>query len=235
MYTKYAVKYAEVVKSNIYNAHLERPSTLALLDNVKGKDVVDMGCGSGIYAEWFIKHSVNSLKCMDISEDMVSLVKDTFGAQVHAYTQDISQGLPLESDNSADVIICPLVLHYVEDLAPVFKDVQRVLKEGGYMVFSTHHPFADFECSKSGNYFEREWVEEEWNTVGTPVKVSFYRRSLTEICQAITSSGLSISQISEGNVDEQAKAISASTYNHLKNNPNFIFIRCEKARTSQTR
>ncbi len=31
MYTKHAVKYAEVVKDNIYNALLERPSTMALL------------------------------------------------------------------------------------------------------------------------------------------------------------------------------------------------------------
>ncbi len=36
MYTKHAIKYGEVVKDNIYNALLERPSTQALLDDVKG-------------------------------------------------------------------------------------------------------------------------------------------------------------------------------------------------------
>ena len=228
LYTKHAIKYDEVIKDNIYNALLERPSTIALLDNVSGMDVIDMGCGSGIYAEWFIDHKVNHLTCLDISEEMVSLVSEKFGSRVKTYSQDVSKGLPLEPDNSADVIICPLVLHYIEDLHAVFRDVQRVLKPGGYMVFSTHHPFADFECSKSGNYFEREYVEEEWNTIGEPVKVAFYRRSLTEICDAVCSSGLFISAINEGTVDIKAKSISESTYNRLQNNPNFIFMRCNK-------
>ncbi|HCG6695573.1 class I SAM-dependent methyltransferase [Vibrio parahaemolyticus] len=231
MYTKHAVKYAEVVKDNIYNALLERPSTMALLGDLQGKDVIDMGCGPGEYAQWLLEQSVGRLICTDISEEMIALVKNTFGSNVHAYCQNLSQGLPLEKDNSADVIVCPLVLHYIENLTPVFESVYRVLKPGGYMVFSTHHPFADFDCSESGNYFSRELVEEEWNTVGLPVKVQFYRRSLTEISEAITNTGLLISKISEGMIDEKAKELSESTYNHLKNNPNFIFFRCEKVRT----
>ncbi|MDR8523721.1 class I SAM-dependent methyltransferase [Shewanella fidelis] len=233
MYTKHAVKYAEVVKDNIYNALLERPSTMALLGDLQGKDVIDMGCGSGEYAQWLLEQSVGRLTCIDISEEMIDLVKNKFGLNVHAYCQNLSQGLPLEKDNSADVIVCPLVLHYIENLTPVFESVCRVLKPGGYIVFSTHHPFADFECSESGNYFNRELVEEEWDTVGTPVKVQFYRRSLTEISEAVTNSGLLISKISEGMIDEKAKDLSESTYNHLKNNPNFIFFRCEKVHTQQ--
>ncbi|RYU64130.1 class I SAM-dependent methyltransferase [Aliivibrio finisterrensis] len=231
MYTKHAIKYAKVVKDNIYNALFERPSTIALLDDVEGKDVIDMGCGPGAYAEWFIQQSVNQLTCTDLSDEMVSLVKGKYGSKVRAYVQDIAAGLPLEKNDSADIIVCPLVLHYIEDLTTVFKSVHRVLKTGGYMVFSTHHPFADFECSQSGNYFNRERVEEEWDTIGVPVKVNFYRRSLTEITDAITSSGLMISRISEGCVDERAKELSETTYNYLKNNPNFIFIKCEKVRT----
>ncbi|MCK6261741.1 class I SAM-dependent methyltransferase [Vibrio sp. ZSDE26] len=228
MYIKHADKYAKVVKDNIYNACLERPSTLALLDDVTDKNVVDMGCGTGIYAKWFIEHSVKQLTCVDLSSEMVDIVNREFGSAVKSYAQDVSLGLPAEQDNSADIIICPLVLHYVEDLKPVFNDVQRVLKKGGYMVFSTHHPFADFECTTSGNYFERETVQEEWDTIGTPVSVRFYRRSLSEIINAVTASGLVVSKLSEGDVDEKAKDICESTYIRLKNNPNFLFVRCER-------
>ncbi len=77
------------------------------MDNVEGKDVIDIGCGSGVYAEWFMKESVNHLTCTDISEEMIALVKDTFGNQISAYAQDISKGLPAESDNSADVLFVP--------------------------------------------------------------------------------------------------------------------------------
>ena len=229
MYTKHAIRYAEAVKENIYNALFERPSTLSLLDNVKGKDVIDMGCGSGVYAEWLIKQSVNRLTCVDVSEQMISLIKKNLGTKVNAYKQDISFGLPYENNNSADVILSPLVLHYIENLKPVFESVYRVLKPGGYMVFSMHHPFTDFKYSQSSHYFERESIEEEWDTIGFPVSVRFYRRSLTEISEAITSSGLMISKISEGTLDEKAKQINQKIYSYLKNNPNFIFIRCEKS------
>ena len=228
MYTKHASKYAEVVKGNIYNALLERPSTLSLLDDVKGLKVLDLGCGPGEYAQWFLEQSVAELTCTDLSEEMVSLVTERFGSKLNAYAQDLAIGLPNELDQSMDVIVCPLVLHYIEDLTPVFKEVQRVLKPGGYMVFSTHHPFADFECSINGNYFSREFIQEEWNTIGDPVQVSFYRRSLTEICNAIAASGLVISRITEGEVDERVREIDEDRYNHLKNNPNFIFVRCDK-------
>jgi SAM-dependent methyltransferase len=228
LYEKYADKYDQVVRENIYNALLERPSTFALLDDLKGQDIVDMGCGSGVYAEYFIDQSANKVTCVDASSEMVGIVNRNLHGKVNAYVQDLNFGLPIEAAESADVIISSLVLHYIEDLTAVFKDVYRVLKPGGYMVFSTHHPFADFECSVSGNYFEKELIHEEWDTVGTPVNVSFYRRSLTEICDAVTSSGLFISKITEGCVDERAKQISEETYERLKNNPNFIFMRCEK-------
>ncbi|OLQ71369.1 SAM-dependent methyltransferase [Photobacterium proteolyticum] len=228
MYSKYAEQYDSAVQDNIYNAHFERPSMQAMLDDLSGKDVLDLGCGSGVYAEFLIKQGASSITCIDASEEMIKLVRHKLGDRVVSYTQDLSIGLPKEKSNSTDVIICPLVLHYLQDLSTLFDDVNRVLKPSGYMVFSTHHPFADFECSTSGNYFECELVKDIWDTVGTPVDVTFYRRSLTEIMTAITNSGLVVSQLSEGIVSEKVKELSLQHYEHLSNNPNFIFIKCQK-------
>ena len=38
-----------------YNELLEMPSTLELLGNVKGKNILDFGCGTGIYAKLLTK------------------------------------------------------------------------------------------------------------------------------------------------------------------------------------
>lgn len=228
MYSKHAEKYDSAVKDNIYNAHFERPSLQAMLDDLSGMDVLDLGCGSGVYAEFLVQQRASNITCIDASEEMIKLVRNKFGERVVSYAQDLSIGLPKENSNSVDVIICPLVLHYLQDLSTLFNDISRVLKPGGYMVFSTHHPFADFECSTSGNYFERELVKDVWDTVGTPVEVTFYRRSLTEIMTAITGSGLVVTQLSEGIVSEKIKELSLKHYEYLSNNPNFIFIKCQK-------
>lgn len=230
LYSTYAKQYDSVITDNIYNAHLDRPTLLSMLGSVSGLDVMDLGSGPGIYTQHLLESDASKITCVDYSDEMIELVKEKFGERVSAYQQDLSLGLPKEPSANVDVMICPLVLHYLEDLSVFFSEVSRVLKPNGYIVFSTHHPFADFECTKSGNYFERELVEEEWNTVGTPVPVKFYRRSLMEITDAITNSGLVISQLSEGKVSDKVKELDKDTYERLSCNPNFIFMKCSKFR-----
>ncbi|MDD1780920.1 class I SAM-dependent methyltransferase [Enterovibrio sp. ZSDZ35] len=228
MYSTFAQQYDTVVQDNIYNALLERPTLQSMLDSVEGKDVIDLGCGSGIYAEYFLAQNARSVTCLDFSDEMVDIVESKFKDRVRAYQQDLSKGLPKEADDSYDVAVSPLVIHYIEDLNVVMEEAYRVLRAGGVFAFSTHHPFADFECSTTGNYFDRELVKEEWNTVGEPVQVTFYRRSLTEITDAITDAGFSITKMSEGQVSEEAKLICEETYERLRKNPNFIFFKCQK-------
>lgn len=231
LYTSFAKQYDHAVQDNIYNAHFERPSLQAMLDDIQDKDVLDLGCGSGVYAQYLLEQGAAKITCIDYSQDMVNIVKSKFGSRINAYVADLSQGVKEELSDSADLVICPLVIHYFEDLQPFFNDVARILKSDGSFAFSTHHPFADFECSKSGNYFERELVEDVWDTVGEPVEVRFYRRSLTDIMHAINTAGLAVTQLSEGQVSEKVKDISLQQYEYLSKNPNFIFIKCQKNRT----
>ncbi|MBC7001571.1 methyltransferase domain-containing protein [Photobacterium sp. BZF1] len=233
MYSTFASEYDEVIQDNIYNAHLERPTLQAMLPALNDIDVLDLGCGSGVYAQFLLEQGAKHVTCIDYSEEMVQLVaskaeKAALTDKVVAYAQDLSKGLPKEKDASVDLVISPLMAHYLEDLNPLFRDVHRVLRVGGSFVFSTHHPFADFECTQSGNYFDRELVQEEWNTVGKPVQVSFYRRSLTEIMNALTQNGLVITQLSEGEVSEKVKEMDEGRYEYLSKNPNFIFIKCQR-------
>lgn len=228
MYSKFAEEYDLVVQDNIYNAYLERPSLQALISDIAGADVLDLGCGSGVYAQFLIDQGAAKVTCLDASQKMIEIVKRKLGNRVSAYVQDVSGGFPKESTESADVIICPLVIHYIEDLSAFFKDVSRVLKAGGYIAFSTHHPFVDLKFSTSENYFERELVKDVWSTIGQPVEVCYYRRSLTEIMDAIAANGLVVTQMTEGQVSDEVKNISLETYNYLSKNPNFIFVKCQK-------
>ena len=228
MYSIHAEQYDLAVQDNLYNAHFERPNLQGMLDNLTVKNVLDLGCGSGVYAQFLLDSGAAEVTCIDASQEMIDIVSYKFSDRVNAYAQDLSQGLPQEASDSKDVIICPLMLHYIEDLTLLFKDAHRVLKSGGYMVFSTHHPFADFDYSTSGDYFKREPVIDLWDTVGEPVEVHFFRRSLTELLGAVTHSGLLISQVSEGIVSEKIKTLSPDTYHSMRRQPPFIFVKCLK-------
>lgn len=53
-YEALAERYAALVDSKAENAYCERPATLSLLPDVKGKRVLDAGCGPGSYSEWLV-------------------------------------------------------------------------------------------------------------------------------------------------------------------------------------
>ena len=85
-----------------------------------------------------------------------------------------------------------LVVHYIEDIETLFAEFSRRLRPGGQLVFSTHHPQSDYRWHP-GDYFETVFVSEEWRGFGDePVTVSFYRRPLSAITEALTNTAFVI-------------------------------------------
>ncbi|QDT20471.1 class I SAM-dependent methyltransferase [Gimesia chilikensis] len=226
MYSEHAAAYAQAIRDNSYNASYDRPSLLALLPELNGMQVLDLGCGPGVYAEILLSRGAK-VTAVDQSTEMVALVEQSLGDAVRCYSQDLAQGLPREADAAYDVVICPLMLHYLEDFSPLLAEIRRVLKPGGLFVFSTHHPFVDYGFSPSGNYFLTEKIIDEWNTVGQPVRVEYYRRPLSEIIQPLIDAGFQITALSEGQPDERMRQSDPDSYQRLSTSPGFLFVKCQ--------
>lgn len=43
-------------------------------------------------------------------------------------------------EDTCDLVISNLVLHYIEDLEDVYRKVRRILKKGGCFLFNIEHP-----------------------------------------------------------------------------------------------
>jgi len=55
-YDAMAVEYDRHNASGAANSYYERPATIALLGEVNGKQVLDVGCGTGPVTEWLVDH-----------------------------------------------------------------------------------------------------------------------------------------------------------------------------------
>lgn len=232
MYTKFAFEYARAVRDNIYNAKFERPSLLSLVPELSGKTVLDMGCGSGEYAE-ILASQCEHLTAVDRSPEMVAITRERLGNRIHCYVQDLDNGLPREADSSFDIVLCPLTLHYLQHWKPILNEVHRVLKVDGLFLFSTHHPTVDFESSPSGDYFQIEPIEEEWHTIGRPILVSFYRRPLSAIFEALEVSGFAVSRFTEGKPAPELEQTHPEMHRKLSTTPRFLFFKCGKKADSR--
>lgn len=226
MYSQYAAEYAAAIQDNSYNAHYERPSLCALLPELQGKRVIDLGCGPGEYVAYLMSQGA-TVTAVDGSADIIALVHQKLGNPFNAYVQDLAQGVPDEADQSFDLAVCPLLVHYLEDPTPLFRDVKRILKPEGLFVFSTHHPFVDYQFSPSGNYFLTEKIVDEWDTLGKPTRVEYFRRPLSSLMRSLTDAGLCVLEMSEGSPDEQMQETDPQSYRKLSTAPGFLFLKCQ--------
>jgi ubiquinone/menaquinone biosynthesis C-methylase UbiE len=228
MYDEHASEYASTIKDNTFNAHYERPSLISLLPDLQDKSVLDLGCGPGEHFELFLSRKCSHITAIDLSQPMIDMVKKEYGSNVVCYKQNLDMGIPKERDSTYDLVVSALTVHYIKNISFLFKEVYRVLKKKGVFLFSTHHPLLDFSYSKSGNYFSTEKLTQNWQTIGRPVEVMFYRRPLSSTFAGLTKAGFHITAVSEGKPSEKLKSISAEDYKRLTTKPFFLFVRCQK-------
>ena len=227
-YEALAEAFASVVDTKPHNAFYERPGTLSLLPNVEGKRVLDAGCGPGVYSEWLIKHGAEVF-AVDASARMVALAKRRLNRTTGIRQADLSQPLTFLDNSSFDIVLSPLVMNYVEDWASTFGEFHRVLRPGGYFVFSVSHPFFDYTYFKSNNYFKTELVGSEWRGF-EPVRVYMpsFRRSLESTLNPLMEAGFRLETILEPKPTREFKEADPKGYEDVSRQPCFLCIRARK-------
>lgn len=228
-YEALAEAYAARVDTKPHNAYYDRPATLSLLPEVRGKQVLDAGCGPGAYAQWLVDHGAD-LVALDVSPKMVGFARQRVGTQATVLQADFNQPLSFLPDASFDGVLCALALEYVLDWRAVFREFHRLLRCPGWFVFSVGHPFADFMRHGEGSYFDTELVEEEWGGFGTPTRVSFYRRSLQDLVNPLLEAGFVLDHILEPRPTEEFRLADPRDYEELCRQPGFLCVRALKLR-----
>jgi len=117
----------------------EWPALRALLPDLRGRKILDLGCGYGWFCRWACNKGAAEVLGIDVSEKMLARARaDTKDAAITYQRADMeSPALPGEA---FDLVYSSLALHYVEDLNQLMSQVYRSLVPGGSLVFSAEHP-----------------------------------------------------------------------------------------------
>lgn len=227
-YETLAEAYAAAVDTKPHNAYCERPATLSLIPDVKGKKVLDAGCGPGIYSEWLIEHGAEVV-AIDVSPKMVGLAKQRLGETVDVREADLRKPLEFLDTSTFDLVLSPLALDYMEDWHGPLQEYFRVLRPEGYFICSVGHPLFDYTYFKSKNYYETELVGALWKGF-PPIQVYMptFRRSLCEVLNPIIEAGFTIERFIEPKPTIEFKEADAKHYDELSQQPCFLCIRAKK-------
>ncbi len=117
----------------------EWPAMQAMLPDMAGLDVVDLGCGFGWFCRWARAAGAGSVLGIDLSERMLERAAADTTDPAIVYRQDDLAALALPTE-AYDLAYSSLALHYIADAARLFAAVHAALRPGGHFVFSTEHP-----------------------------------------------------------------------------------------------
>jgi len=180
-----------------YGPAMPNESKLNLMGNLKGKNVLEIGCGGAQCGIGFAKEGANVIG-IDLSKEQLKYAQklaDKNKVKIKLLQGDIVT-LPQIKSNSQDIVFSSWALLYVSDIKKCFKEVYRVLKKKGIFVFSTRHPFWKVIDSKTQRvkrcYFETGRYQNFYNGIYVS-----YHHTVSEIINELISLGFLIERIEE--------------------------------------
>lgn len=223
-YEDLADGYNAMIDHKPHNAYYDRPNTLNLVGEVEGKTVLDAACGPGKYAEILMSKGAK-VTGFDISPKMIAHAKDRNQSAGDFFVHDLSEPFESLADESFDMVLCALAMHYIENWDLTMKEFHRVLKPKGQLIISIEHPFFDHIYHKSEHYFDIEHVKCTWNGFGKPVEINSYRRPLQECLTPLIENGFSIDKLLEPKPVKAFEQLDPKHYKELNEFPAFMCIR----------
>ena len=209
-------------KSNSANNLEEKPELLSLLPDLKGKKVLDLGCG---YGEW----------CKIYSEMGASYVAKSECSQFSNIEFGLlDMGKLDELNETFDIVVSSLAVHYVEDFEKLCKDVKKILNKDGIFLFSQEHPI--FTATKKGVTWQTDidnvvkgMVVEDYpesgkrNVYWLVENVVKYHRTFSDIINALVKAGFHIMKVKEPTVSDEVIELNKSLA-RCKHVPDYLFV-----------
>ena len=191
-------------KPDNFNDLLEFPAFVALLPDLKGKAVLDLGCGFGSHAVYYAEQGARKVTGVDISHRMIEhALRVNAVENVEYIRMDISDPAIAELGRF-DVVCSSLTVHYIEDLTALFSNVAQVMEPGSVFVFSMEHPIATANNDEgrtnnlADGYMLKHYSEEgvrtgEW--IGA--SVTKYHHKFMTVMNSLVESGFVIDKVME--------------------------------------
>lgn len=219
--------YAAQSGTKPHNAYYERPATTSLIEGVDSKNVLDAGCGTGFYSKWLLDRGARVV-AVDASEKMLSHARKLTDNRAIYYHANMDEALSFLDAGSFDGILSALAVGYVRDQNALFSEFRRLLRDGGWFIFSTEHPFFSYRYFKLENYFETQEVSCYWTGFGKEVCMPGYYHSLGTICEALSKNGFVIETMIEPKPTEEFLEADPVRYERLMKFPHFMCIKARK-------
>jgi ubiquinone/menaquinone biosynthesis C-methylase UbiE len=203
-------------RGDLWHRALIDPTLLAVLGSVRGRKVLDIGCGNGYLTRQFRRQGASRAVGVDAALASIRIARrretaHPSGAEfIHGDAARLSQ---LE-DGSFDRVVANMALMDIRDAAGTIREAARLLAHDGRLVFSINHPCFDIDdrsvwlierppygetiSRKVENYREERAVRVPWKVSNTEKAFTLaYHRTLATYSLYLRDAGLGIVRMAE--------------------------------------
>lgn len=232
-------EYREMREQNLNaNELIEIPTIKSMLPEIKGKRILDLGCGNGTMSKYFIDNGASYVLALDISEKMIEEAKEKHSAPNITYNVLGMEKIDTIKEKF-DLVFSSLAFHYIEDFDKLTTDINNLLNKNGVLLYSQEHPTALAPILDLGmkNRIEinnkRYYLLNGYNDNGpraflwNDCSVDKYHRNFECIINTLIKNNFSISQIKESNASKEAIEL-VEKYKYQKDRPYFLFVKATK-------
>jgi ubiquinone/menaquinone biosynthesis C-methylase UbiE len=204
-WNRFAADYQEGARLSTAVAHygpdIATEADLRLLGDLKGKRVLELGCGGAQCSIAFAKAGATATG-VDFSSEQLAFARrlcEREEVRVELRHGDLAELAFLRAD-TVDLVFSAYAFGYVEDLNRVFRQVHRVLKVGAPLVFSLPHPayaMIDDEAAEPLLVRRSYFDDGPLDAACGGVEFTTYHRSVSELFTALVRSSYRVDVILE--------------------------------------
>jgi len=190
------------------------PAILRILREVKGKRILDAGCGNGYLCRLLSKKGAEMVG-VDVSTKFIEIaqtIEKNEPMNIEYHVGSVCD-LSMCDDDAFDAVVSNIVFCDLQDLEKAIKEIHRALKPRGKLVFSITHPC--FSSSAVHGWVRKpidsqrkeDWLYwivdryfdhtvEEWSAFDRPPIYGFHR-PLSEYIKVLLRNGFTITDFEE--------------------------------------
>lgn len=155
LYAEWADTYDEDHHTIGYFGHVTATSVLAKhLSHLKTAAILDAGAGTGIAGEELANQGFGNLTALDLSAEMLEKAKGK-GVYRDLHVADLGQPLDMFKSDWFDAAILVGVFSYGQAPAHALEELVRIIKPGGFIVFTMRTDFYETDAMDVRSKIER--------------------------------------------------------------------------------
>jgi malonyl-CoA O-methyltransferase len=172
---------------------LESPALFLQIADVRGRKILDVGCGTGRITMMLLKMGAK-VSGIDISKRMLAKARQKTTRYKRSCELGVASVYKIPyAKNKFDMVACNLVTSHLKNLGKAVAEMSRVLKTGGTIVISDLHPYI-IENGGGTNFFQS----------GKEYKIKNYYHPLEEFLEVLKRNKLKVVNLKEVDITKKS-------------------------------